>query len=94
MTSHHKPEAENLPSHEPIRTRKPARHIEPRVRHLPVLFNGRPRSKGAGKPWVCVDCGTRDKTRDDITKHWWAEHAPKPVVLEDIVCVSVSVEGE
>jgi len=79
-----------------MKSRVPARHIKARYRYLPVSFNGRPKTKGHGKPFVCDDCGHREKTEDDIKAHWWGNHKPrpKPVELEDIVCVSVSVEGE
>lgn len=94
MVSHHKPDLDELPAHEPVKLRRHARHIEPRVRYLPVSFVGRPRGKGQGKPFVCDDCGRREATRDEITAHWRAVHTPKPVVQEDIICVSVHVDGE
>jgi hypothetical protein len=94
MPSHRKPEPEDMPAREPIKPRKHARHIEPRVRYLPVFFNGRTRAKALAKPWVCEDCGARDKTREEAEAHWTREHAPKPVVLTDMVCVSVQVEDE
>ena len=100
MTSHHKPLLEDMPTREPIKPRRHVPHIkhvaasEPRVRPLRGAELRQRLGTQPDKSHLCIDCRARFKGHEAATRHWRAHHDRKAVVLTDMICVSVHVEGE